>query len=113
MIVRAIECSICHQDADECEHVVGRAYEGQQCHRLLQDVEVFEVSLVARPAQPDARIMAQSVPVADLREALPPEWEPGMAVSCDRCLAPCDGISDPLLEGHQEPFIRRPDRGKR
>jgi hypothetical protein len=83
------------------------SYEGEECHRILRDIEILEISVVARPAQPDARIMAQPVPVSELRKALPPDWKPGIAVSCDRCLTPCDGVHDPLLEGHNEPLTRR------
>jgi hypothetical protein len=95
-IVRRVECSICSQDPVSCEHVTGRTYDGQLCQRILTEVEPFEISLVDRPAQPDARILAVSVPVAELREALGPQFQPGMAVSCDRCLGPCSGLSRPF-----------------
>jgi hypothetical protein len=51
-----------------------------------------EVSLVAKPAQPEARIHKRSIDTADLQELLGPEWSPGMPVNCDFCLRPCQGL---------------------
>ena len=95
-IVRKVECSICGKDPALCDHVTGRVYDGKCCVRRLEEVELLEVSLVDRPAQPDARIHAISIDTGELREMLGPEFRPGMPVSCDRCLNPCTGLSWPF-----------------
>lgn len=89
------ECTICGQDPATCTHIAGRVYGGQRCARRITKGRILEVSLVARPAQPDARIFAMSITASELREALGPGFQPGMDVSCDRCLSPCDGVSRP------------------
>jgi hypothetical protein len=94
-VVEESECTICHQAPETCSHVTGRVYNGERCARLITKGRILEVSVVARPAQPDARFLAVSVPISDLVEALGPDFEPGMDVSCDRCLSPCDGVSRP------------------
>lgn len=53
-------CSICGRDQCEtiCRHQPGRTYEGKQCWVDLDGVsDVYEVSLVAVPAQPEAGTM--------------------------------------------------------
>lgn len=96
VVIKARLCSICGNDPEDCEHIKGLHYEGQLCVHQLTELDLQEVSLVARPAQPDARILRQSVSVADLQTALGSEWTPGMEVSCDKCLTPCVGVSRPL-----------------
>lgn len=96
MVIGASECSICGQHPRECEHITGREYDGQVCHRVITEVrEILEISLVARPAQPDARIQRVSVGVNGLKRALGPDWKPGTRVSCDKCLGECDGFTYP------------------
>lgn len=96
MIVHRVECSICGENAEDCEHIRGQTYDGQVCARRMKDLEVLEVSLVGRPADPDARIHRRSVDRKELAEALGNEFAPGTPVSCDRCLAPCHGLSRPF-----------------
>lgn len=33
--VRAAECSICGQNAEDCPHIKGREYDGAVCHRVI------------------------------------------------------------------------------
>jgi hypothetical protein len=54
----------------------------------------LEVSLVARPAHPDARLQSVSVATADVRASLGARFRTGMPVSCDRCLSSCDGVTE-------------------
>jgi hypothetical protein len=80
---------------EDCEHIVGREYDGDLCGRIINNIdEVLGVALVSRPAQPDARIVSLSVTTQDLREALPAEWRPGTPVNCDKCLLECPGIHE-------------------
>lgn len=92
-IIRESECSICHMDPDDCEHIAGRTYGGIECHRIITRFDLDEVSLVDRPNFPDARIQSASVDVAELRDRLGDAFEVGVDVSCDRCLAPCRGVT--------------------
>jgi hypothetical protein len=113
-------CSLCGEDLSECEHLPGTAYmihggpsalgwcrvcgeedceehtPDQQYHvaasAIIQDVEVDEISLVSKPAIPEARIFQRSIPTSDLQAALGDAFAPGMEVSCDKCLSPCEGL---------------------
>lgn len=95
-IVRSAECSICHLDPDDCAHILGRTYDGEVCYRIITRADVLEVSLVGRPAYPDARIESIGIGDADLREQLGPSFRRGMPVGCDRCLTSCDGVARPF-----------------
>jgi hypothetical protein len=55
-------------------------------------MDLDEVSIVTKPAHPEARIQAVSIPVDDLKQMLGGEFEPGMDVACDRCLSDCGGL---------------------
>ena len=113
-------CSLCGDDVSECEHMRGIAYlvpggitdlpwcrvcqskagcdhSPNEFYRvamvaIITDMHLKEVSLVAKPAQPEARIHKRSIDTADLQELLGPEWSPGMPVNCDFCLRPCQGL---------------------
>jgi hypothetical protein len=97
-VARTVECSICGRDPDECPHISGRIYDGQRCVRNVTDLDLLEISLVARPKQPDARIESMSIDVKDLRDSLGEEFAPGVPVTCDRCLSACDGVARPFEE---------------
>lgn len=54
MIVRRFECSVCHEQMKlrgGCNHFVGEIYDGEMCHRILDDIQVREVSIVDIPVQ--------------------------------------------------------------
>jgi hypothetical protein len=115
-------CSICGEDLSECQHVRGRSYwvRGERnsdgrcrvCHEtdcthrpdrlyratvgaiITNVTEVREVSLVSRPAQPEARLARVSVSTAGLARALGPEFHVGVPVSCDKCLGECWGFAE-------------------
>jgi hypothetical protein len=115
------ECSVCGEEPRTCRHIRGRTYvttrrmighrcnvcglescahvDGETgealCTHLITSAELDEVSLVARPAQPMARIQSMSVSIEEIKAALAGSpWRPGMDVSCDRCLTPCGGVTD-------------------
>lgn len=93
-----IKCSICGADPEVCSHVTGRYYEGQRCGHVITRSKILEVSIVSRPANPDARFTAVQVALGDLRRDLGSDFMPGMRVSCDRCLSPCSGVHEANLE---------------
>lgn len=54
---RMPECSVCSKDLRTCDHVPGRAYDGETCHYIMRDVlEVIEGSVVASGSQGTAFI---------------------------------------------------------
>jgi hypothetical protein len=112
-------CSLCGDDVSECEHLPGTAYlvpggsvdlgwcrvcceadcdhAPTQTYRaplvsIIREMDLQEVSVVTKPAHPEARIHAVTVPLSDLRAALGQGFAPGTNVSCDRCLSPCEGL---------------------
>lgn len=95
-IVREAECSICGQEPEDCPHIRGRIYDGQECHRILKQLDVLEVSFVGRPAQPDARIQSVSVDRSELMSKFGAAFSPGVPVTCDKCLTVCHGVSRPF-----------------
>jgi hypothetical protein len=92
-VIKKAECGICGRDPWNCMHIKGRVYDGQVCTRRILDAEVIEMSIVSRPAHPDARFLAMSVDRRDLRESLGEAFQPGVVVNCDRCLSHCRGVN--------------------
>lgn len=58
IVIEHSKCSICGQEYGECDHVVGRAYMGKMCARIITSVkEIREISLVQEPANKHARVL--------------------------------------------------------
>lgn len=60
LAVQRVLCSVCGADQAKtlCQHIPGSEYDGQICHMDLDGVaDVYEVSLVAVPAQPAAGVV--------------------------------------------------------
>lgn len=55
-IIERAECSICERDYDECDHIVGRAYMGEYCTRIISKIKLQEISIVDDPSNKHARI---------------------------------------------------------
>ncbi len=57
-IIEKADCSICGKEYGECEHIVGKAYMGKMCYRILKKVkEIKEASIVEEPAHKHARML--------------------------------------------------------
>jgi hypothetical protein len=95
-VVRKRECSICRIDPEDCPHINGRLYGGQRCISVITDADILEISVVGRPAQPDARTKSMSIGMQELRDSLGDDFVPGVPVTCDRCLSRCDGVVRPF-----------------
>lgn len=120
------KCSLCGQDVSECEHLPGFAYvvpggteelgwcriclakacvhtpedvERVSMISIIYDMDLEEVSIVAKPAHPEARLTSISVSTEELGAALGEAFVPGAKVSCDRCVGACAG-----LEKHGDGF---------
>lgn len=113
-------CSLCGGDLSECEHLPGAAYmvpggptdlgwcrvclqkdgcehKPDETYRvgvasIIVDIELTEVSLVGKPANPDARLTRVPIDASKLRDSLGPDFVLGMRVNCDKCLSPCTGL---------------------
>lgn len=48
--VSDIKCSICHHLIEECEHIVGKAYMGNICEEIIENMVFEEISIVKDPA---------------------------------------------------------------
>jgi hypothetical protein len=92
-VVEEMVCSVCDADPRDCEHLSGESYEGGVAHRVIKKARLLEVSLVARPAQPDARITRASLPGAAVRAALG-DRPRGTKLVCDKCLSACAGLRE-------------------
>lgn len=110
-------CSICYQDASECPHIPGSSYEAvcakgpwcnicgdQRCKThtignsyaaemglVVTEATLHEVSLVARPVQPDNRIMEIPISIEEV-QATYGRLPIGAYLKCDKCLDPCQGF---------------------
>jgi hypothetical protein len=75
MIIERSTCSICGRDYEECDHIVGEAYMGEVCVRIIEEVkELTEVSLVTEAANKRARIIRISDEEGILRDVM--TWQP-------------------------------------
>jgi hypothetical protein len=59
---------------------------------IIKQMRIVEVSLVDKPAHPEARLYSVSVSTETLQKGLGERFVPGMEVSCDMCLLDCDGL---------------------
>ena len=91
-IIEESECSICGEDPEDCDHISGQLYGDEVCGRVTTKADPFEISLVSRPNQPDARIESMSITHDKLERELGSEFRYGMPVSCDKCLRECNGM---------------------
>lgn len=80
-------CSICGKE--HCNHVKGRTYEGQMCHRVLCDpADAYECSFVAVPAQRAAGVVKQyegEVPM-DFEKSLEAVGDEGLRLTKSQAL---------------------------
>lgn len=110
-------CSICYEDVSECLHIPGDTYDvvanrdpwcnvcgDKSCsvHELgvkyeaetgivVTEAKLHEVSIVPRPAQPDARIREIPIDRAEVEASLG-RLPQGAFLKCDKCLSGCDGF---------------------
>jgi hypothetical protein len=86
-------CRVC-LSTTKCDHLPDKIYRASVCAKLIE-IELHEVSLVNRPAHPEARIQKVSISSEKIRQQLGEEFVDGMPVSCDYCLSECDGLFRP------------------
>lgn len=86
------KCSICAATA--CEHEVGKAYP-TAAYANARHMMAEEVSMVARPRYPQARIVEKSIDLGQAGDD--PQVRRAAqhnALNCDGCLGPCKGFND-------------------
>ncbi|MDY6948933.1 MAG: hypothetical protein SXG53_24835 [Pseudomonadota bacterium] len=83
-------CRICLRE-EGCEHASDQMYRASVVSTIVE-MALEEVSIVAKPAQPDARISSISMSVGELQQALGDRFVAGLDVSCNRCLSACAGL---------------------
>ncbi len=76
-------------------HEVGLTYDAEVRIVVTHIHKIEGISLVPRPAQPDARIQRVTIPRADFERALGHPLPTGVAPRCDRCLSECGGLTHP------------------
>ena len=86
------KCTICHK-ADCVEHIEGNVYWERPSRHLTEIREMTELSLVSRPRQPDARIYGLPLENNEvLRRAAGTRFKLGDTLYCSMCLEPCPGF---------------------
>jgi hypothetical protein len=58
LIVHGTECSICHKEYGECDHLSGRPYMGEFCIRIIGESEITEGSIVENPKDKRCRVVS-------------------------------------------------------
>lgn len=56
MIVRSQLCSICDEEYEDCDHLIGRPYMGEFCYIFARDLEFDHVAIVDEPADKRCRM---------------------------------------------------------
>jgi hypothetical protein len=86
------ERGVCHVcAAEDCtDHLPGYIYRTPPIAIVTEIEELHEISLVRKPAQPDARPTSLPVDIAPLGLS----FSPGTAINCNRCIRPCTGIEE-------------------
>jgi len=74
-VVDKFKCSICGEDynGDECDHIESQAYSGELCRKVVQDLELREISLVDEPDDKRYRITRFSTEEGMIRDNM--TWE--------------------------------------
>ena len=57
IITKKWECSVCHQDFEECPHEIGKQYGKTTCQTIAKNIEYGDPSIVDNPADPRCRII--------------------------------------------------------
>jgi hypothetical protein len=60
-IIGNLECSVCHSEYGECDHLIGKPYLGQFCHVIARNITVDHVAIVQEPADKRCRALSFSV----------------------------------------------------
>ncbi|MDW4916433.1 hypothetical protein [Streptomyces californicus] len=93
-------CRVCVRD--ECKHRPDTLYRASVVGIVSAEsnMVLHEVSIVRKPAQPEARLTEIPIDIQRLAAHLGPNFLPGVRVSCDQCLGDCPGFVE-FQDGEQ------------
>ena len=57
VIIKRSHCSICGAEYGDCDHLKGRVYMGRECVRIIDSLDVREISIVPSPANKHCRVV--------------------------------------------------------
>lgn len=60
-VINILECSICGQEYEDCDHLAGRPYMGELCYLIVRDMDIDHVAIVERPADKRCRALGIKV----------------------------------------------------
>ena len=86
-------CNVC--DFDDCDHVVGNT-QSVQPRAIHSNIDLHEVSMVARPRDPLLRPSSMEIGHVELTKVLG-RRPVGEELECYRCLGPSEGFSSPWV----------------
>ncbi|MFC8492451.1 hypothetical protein ACFUJU_16970 [Streptomyces sp. NPDC057235] len=91
--VEGASCRVCHDDS--CNHRPDTLYRTQVVSVVDENsgMALHEVSIVHKPAQPEARLTEIPIELNDLARKFRSSFLPGLPVSCDKCLYACEGFT--------------------
>ncbi|WP_157407778.1 hypothetical protein [Actinomadura atramentaria] len=90
-------CNVCSKA--ECSHIIGSAIRLVACE-INTGIEIQEVSLVARPRDPLARVSSRGIDNEELIDFFGFLPDPAAHLLCHECMYPCAGFK--YLPDHQE-----------
>ena len=61
MVMKHQECSICGEEYEDCEHLIGMPYMGEFCNVIPRDIELDHVAIVEHPADKGCRMTEADV----------------------------------------------------
>ncbi|MER6925456.1 hypothetical protein [Streptomyces spiralis] len=87
-------CRVCEQDP--CKHRADTLYRARVVAIVSahSNMSLHEVSIVRKPAQPEARLAEVPIDIDELASHLGPNFLPGVRLNCDQCLGKCPGFTE-------------------
>ncbi len=87
-------CRVCTQDV--CKHRADTLYRVSVVGIISaqSNMVLHEISIVRKPAQPEARLTEIPIDTGELARHLGVNFLPGVSVSCDQCVGKCPGFTE-------------------
>mgnify|MGYP001057905032 CR=1 FL=1 len=91
-----LECSICGKDPIDCEHIVGRVYDGRMALHVVKNLKANHVALVDTPRQRETYVMPRPLTEYDIRRLFS-QKEANLIISGEKQLR-CKDLLKVLIE---------------
>ncbi|MBX9721354.1 MAG: hypothetical protein K2X81_08170 [Candidatus Obscuribacterales bacterium] len=85
IVIKKATCSICSSNYENCSHILGKIYDGELCHRIVEEVDLKEVSVLLEEEPYDRRCRITHLSKAGIKTNL-------MTLETEPC-EPSDGIT--------------------